>query len=78
MSKKLERASLPGWPKLMSKDLAAAYLDISAPKLAKLKDLQPKHHLGKALYLRDDLDKFSEGLSLKSDWLEMFDDDCAA
>lgn len=77
MAKKLERASLPGWPALMSTPLAAAYLDISVTTLKKHVPVTPKHHLGKALYDKAELDSYARGKHNTDAWVALFDDSAA-
>lgn len=56
-----ERASLPDWPRLMSEDLAAAYLSIGQSTL-RASGPTPKRKGRRVLYDRRDLDRWADRL----------------
>jgi hypothetical protein len=56
-----ERASLPGWPRLMPIELAAAYLSRS-PTVIRERGPAPKRDGRSVLYDRHDLDRWADRL----------------
>lgn len=56
------RAALPEWPRLMSVELAAAYLSIGTTMLRE-RGPQPKHLGSRVLYDRRDLDRWADALT---------------
>jgi hypothetical protein len=58
----LARLELPDWPRLMSEDLAAAYLSIGTTKLRE-EGPAPKRHGRRVLYDRRDLDRWADALN---------------
>jgi len=79
-ARKLDSASLPGWPRLMRPELAAAYIDVSAPTLRAL-PIRRQRIGGAVLYDRLDLDHYADTLAKGSaersvdDWLGELDAD---
>lgn len=57
----MERVTLPGWPRLLSADLAAAYLSISVTNLRE-NGPQPKRHGRRTLYDLQDLNRWADRL----------------
>lgn len=57
----VDRASLPNWPRLMSIDLAAAYLSRS-PTVIRDRGPEPKRDGRSVLYDRKDLDRWADRL----------------
>lgn len=58
---KMERVTLPDWPRLMSEPLAAEYLSIGVTTLRE-RGPQPKRHGKRRLYDRRDLDRWADRL----------------
>lgn len=58
----LARAALPDWPRLMSVELAAAYLSIGTTTL-RTRGPKPRHIGTRVLYDRHDLDRFADALA---------------
>ncbi|WP_202393164.1 hypothetical protein [Alteraurantiacibacter buctensis] len=56
------REKLPDWPRLMSSELAAAYLSIGTTTL-RTKGPQPRSLGTRVLYDRRDLDRWADALS---------------
>lgn len=55
-------ADLPGWPRLLSKDMAAAYISLSVGTLGNL-PIVVRRVGSRVLYDRHDLDRWADGLA---------------
>jgi hypothetical protein len=53
----------PGWPRLMGRDMAARYCDMSATTLETYCDVEPVPVGGRRLFRRDDLDRWIDRLA---------------
>lgn len=60
-SMRSERPGMPGWPRLLSADLAALYLSISMTNLREYGP-KPKRHGRRVLYDLHDLDRWADRL----------------
>lgn len=57
-----QRAALPGWPRLMGVEMAAAYLSIGTTSLRD-SGIEPRRHGRRVLYDRADLDRWADALA---------------
>jgi hypothetical protein len=78
VAKVADMAHLPGWPRLMSADQAAAYLSMSPEHMRKTVPVEPDHYGKRVLYDRAALDKYLDDRNagaVSDDWTDKFNGD---
>lgn len=74
MSKKLSLSSLPGWPRLLSLRLAAAYCNMSEEHFKEHVPVAPRPYGKRKVYDRKQIDEHIDGVLPRKDWTELLDD----